>query len=217
MENIKEERSLRSVGRPKGKPTHLVKVPEDMWAEVEDYRKKKQLDTWPEAVPLYYSTKDSYKAPLVIRTEKIEQRIRKECNGRVKDAVASFVKQVTELQNDIEALKSQNGKLKWQLNANVANVDKISRLEAQIIEKDSENTQKDSEIAKLKAEIEKGPSPEIMKEYSEMKERIQSLESNLNEARKGKTESPSFYDDDWLPEYWPFANMEEYKTWFESE
>ncbi|MCJ7805892.1 hypothetical protein MUP46_04605 [Patescibacteria group bacterium] len=199
MENIKEERSLRSRGRPKGKPTHGVKVPEDMWAEVEEYREKKQLDTWPEAMPLYYSTKDSYKAPLVVRTEKIERKFRTEYERQRNILIESHVEQRTTLENDMKALNSkviekdsEIGKLKWQLKANAD----IAR--AEIVQKDAEITEKNSEIAKLKAEIEKGPSPEIMKEHSEMKETIQCLELKLNEARKGKTESPSLYDDEWV-------------------
>ena len=173
-------------------------------SEVQEFQTKKGIKTFEEAMRLRILADRPWKEVETERKEKIEQKIRKEHDGRVKNAVESYVKRVIELQNNIEASNSEIGKLKWQLKANAD----IARAEI---------VQKDAEIAKLKAEREKGPSPEIMKEHSEMKETIQSLESKLNEALKSKTESPSFYDDDWLPEYWPFANMEEYKTWFESE
>jgi predicted RNase H-like nuclease (RuvC/YqgF family) len=193
---------------PKGEPKTQQRLSKAFVSEVQEFQTKKGIKNFEEAMKLRILADRPWKEVETERKEKIEQKIRKEHDGRIKNAVESYVKRVTELQNTIEASNSENEKLKWRLKAIV---DKIPCLESEII-------QKDSEIAELKAEIEKGPSPEIMKEHSEMKERIQSLESNLNEARKGKTESPSFYDDDdWLPEYWPFANMEEYKTWFESE
>jgi predicted RNase H-like nuclease (RuvC/YqgF family) len=187
-----------------------VRLSKAFVSEVQEFQTKKGIKRFEEAMRLRILADRPWKEVETERKEKIEQKIRKEYDGRVKNAVESYVKRVTELQNNIEASNSENEKLKWRLKAIV---DKIPCLESEIIQKDSEIIQKDSEIAKLKAEIEKGPSPEIMKEHSEMKERIQSLESNLNEARKGKTESPSFYDDDWLPEYWPFANVEEYTRW----
>jgi predicted RNase H-like nuclease (RuvC/YqgF family) len=202
--------------RPKGEPTTQVRLTQAFVSEVQEFQAKTGIKTVEEAIKLY-SDKD-WKRALVQREGLLKQKSDKECDVRVRDAVASFVKQVTVLENDmkalnskIEALNSEIGKLKWQLKANAD----IAR--AEIVQKDAELTEKDSEIAKLKAEREKGPSSEIMKEHSEMKETIQSLELKLNEALKGKTESPSLYDDDWLPEYWPFANMEEYRTWFESE
>jgi len=190
--------------RPKGEQKTQVRLTQAFVSEVQEFQTKKGIKTFEEAMRLRILADRPWKEVETERKEKIEQKIRKEHDGRVKNAVESYVKRVIELQNNIEASNSEIGKLKWQLKANAD----IARAEI---------VQKDAEIAKLKAEREKGPSPEIMKEHSEMKETIQSLESKLNEALKSKTESPSFYDDDWLPEYWPFANMEEYKTWFESE
>jgi len=203
------------MSKPKRELSVLERIPKTVASEAKDFQKKKGIPTFYEALESLILADKKWKKVETERKEKIQKDTRKECDGRIKNAVESLVNQVTELKNNSVQKDSEIAKLKWQMKANV---DKISSLEAQIIEKDSENTQKDSEIAKLKAEREKA-SPEIMKEHSEMKERIQSLESQLNEALKGKTESPSFYDDDddWLPEYWPFANMEEYRTWFESE
>lgn len=162
------------MSKPKRERSVLERIPKTVASEVKDFQKKKGIATFYEALKFVILADKKWKEAETERKEKIEQKIRKECDGRVKDAVASFVKQVTELQNDIEALKSQNGKLKWQLKANAD----IAR--AEIVQKDAEITEKNSEIAKLNAEIEKGPSSEII---SEMKETIQSLESQLNETR----------------------------------
>jgi predicted RNase H-like nuclease (RuvC/YqgF family) len=171
------------MSKPKRESSVLERIPNTVASEVKDFQKKRGIGTFYEALKFVILADKKWKKVETERKEKIQNDTRKECDGRLKKAVESYVNQVTELKNNIVQKNSEIGKLKWQLNANVANVDKISRLEAQIIEKDSEITQKDSEIVKLKAEIEKGPSPEIMKEHNEMKETIQSLESKLNEAK----------------------------------
>jgi SMC interacting uncharacterized protein involved in chromosome segregation len=164
--------------RPKGEPTTQVRLTQAFVSEVQEFQAKKGIKTLQEAIRLY--SDEDWKRALVQREGLLKQKSDKECDRRVE----SYVKRNTKLENDIEALNSkviekdsENGKLKWQLKANAD----IAR--AEIVQKDSEITQKESEIAKLKAEIEKGPSSNIMKENSEMKERIQSLESQLNETR----------------------------------
>jgi SMC interacting uncharacterized protein involved in chromosome segregation len=164
--------------RPKGEPTTQVRLTQAFVSEVQEFQAKKGIKTLQEAIRLY--SDEDWKRALVQREGLLKQKSDKECDRRVE----SYVKRNTKLENDIEALNSkviekdsENGKLKWQLKANAD----IAR--AEIVQKESEITQKESEIAKLKAEIEKGPSSNIMKENSEMKERIQSLESQLNETR----------------------------------
>jgi SMC interacting uncharacterized protein involved in chromosome segregation len=155
-----------------------VRLTQAFVSEVQEFQAKKGIKTLQEAIRLY--SDEDWKRALVQREGLLKQKSDKECDRRVE----SYVKRNTKLENDIEALNSkviekdsENGKLKWQLKANAD----IAR--AEIVQKESEITQKESEIAKLKAEIEKGPSSNIMKENSEMKERIQSLESQLNETR----------------------------------
>jgi predicted RNase H-like nuclease (RuvC/YqgF family) len=210
--------------KPKGEPTTLARISKRLVSEVQEFKAKKGgFENFEKAMILHILANVSWKEALVEREEKIEQRFKdryvdlKKDYDDLKNTVEPNIKRNTALENDNKALKSKIIEKDSEIGKLKAVGDKISRLESEDTQKESENAKLKVEIVKLKAEREKGPSPEIMKEHSEMKERIQSLELKLNEALKGKTESPSFYDDDWLPEYWPFANMEEYKTWFESE
>jgi uncharacterized coiled-coil protein SlyX len=171
--------------RPKGEPTTQVRLTQAFVSEVQEFQAKKGIKTLQEAIRLY--SDEDWKRALVQREGLLKQKSDKECDRRVE----SYVKRNTKLENDIETLNSkviekdsENGKLKWQLkaNADIARAEIVQK-DSEITQKESEITQKESEIAKLKAEIEKGPSSNIMKENSEMKERIQSLESQLNETR----------------------------------
>ena len=210
--------------RPKGEPTTQVRLTQAFVSEVQEFQAKKGgFENFEKAMILHVLANVSWKEALVEREEKIEQRFKdryvdlKKDYDDLKNTVEPDIKRNTALENDNKALKSKIIEKDSEIGKLKAVGDKIPRLESENTQKESENAKLKAEIVKLKAEREKGPSPEIMKEHSEMKERIQSLELKLNEALKGKTESPSLYDDDWLPEHWPFANMEEYRTWFESE
>lgn len=179
------------MSKPKRESSVLERIPKTVASEVKDFQKKKGIATFYEALEFVILADKKWKKAETERKEKIQNDTRKECEDRHRHIDESHVKQIAKLEIDlkasnskIEALNSkviekdsENGKLKWQLKANAD----IAR--AEIVQKDAEITQKESEIAKLNAEIEKGPSPQIMKEYSEMKERIQSLESQLNETR----------------------------------
>jgi hypothetical protein len=179
------------MSKPKRESSVLERIPKTVASEVKDFKKKKGIATFYEALKFVILADKKWKKAETERKEKIQNDTRKECEDRHRHIDESHVKQIAKLEIDlkasnskIEALNSkviekdsENGKLKWQLKANAD----IAR--AEIVQKDAEITQKESEIAKLNAEIEKGPSSNIMKENSEMKETIQSLESQLNETR----------------------------------
>jgi hypothetical protein len=172
------------MSKPKREPSVLKRIPKTVASEAKDFQKKKGIATFYEALKFVILADKKWKKVETERKEKIQNDTRKECEDRHRHIDESHVKQIAKLEIDLKASNSkviekdsENGKLKWQVKANAD----IAR--AEIVQKDAEITQKESEIVKLKAEIEKGPSSEIMKEHSEMKERIQSLESQLNEAK----------------------------------
>ena len=179
------------MSKPKREPSVLKRIPKTVASEAKDFQKKKGTATFYEALKFVILADKKWKKVETERKEKIQNDTRKECEDRHRHIDESHVKQIAKLEIDLKASNSkviekdsENGKLKWQVKANAD----IAR--AEIVQKDAEITQKESEIVKLKAEIvklkaeiEKGPSSEIMKEHSEMKERIQSLESQLNEAK----------------------------------
>jgi len=172
--------------RPKGESTTHLRLPKSFVSEVKRFQKKKGISTLFEAMKLYLSANKDWKKALIKREAQIEEKFKREYSNRLKRDVERYVKRNADLEIENRTLKENVDVLQLE---NERKDKRINKLE---LETKTLKAQTDSEIEKLKAEIERFSSDETMKklkrEIITLKEEKAILNERLNAFERMKEE-----------------------------
>ena len=142
--------------RLKGKPKTHLRVPQDFLSEVKRFQEKKGIPTQFEAMKLYLLANKDWKKAEIKREGQIEAKYNKQYDERLARNIEKYVGLNTDLKTKNEQLKEQVDNLGLE---NKAMHEKINKLESKI---ETLKAEADSEIDKLKKEIERLSSDELI-------------------------------------------------------
>lgn len=155
--------------RPKGKPSKPIRFPESEYANIKRFQKQKGIPTMFEATKLYYLANKDWKKALIKREAQIEAKFKREYDNRLARNIEKYVDLNTDLKTENEKMKEQVDGLGLEKKAmdeeNNKLESKIERLKAEA----------DSEIEKVKKEIERLSSDELIGTLTQKNAELQEI------------------------------------------